>query len=953
MTADMCTPNPGGAVNPEAWPIPKVSPSALEGLASRLRSHGSELAGVGQDIKSQWAGLSSCYAAPESETLFAVLDPVATDGDEVEESMDDAASALEDFAERARDIKGRWNTLKTEAEAFLATIDTSTDEWRQAEGWWDRLWGKESGNVGRNNELHAEAVALQQEYEEAERNCANAINAGITGRTNFVAGDLSGEQELDGNDYVHGYEGDLSDVPMAWGAPVETDHGWWVDAGHAVWDYGVGAVEGLGGMVGAYSSEGWFEASWGDAMWEHWEGTVQSAASLVGMYDAEGDSWGWSGWDSVGSAWKDAAHAVVPWEEWGERPGYVIGTALLNIGATVGGAVLTATGVGAVVGVPLMAWRGAAMLDKMGGSRVPDVSLDGIDLSRGLPAYGNPGMPRISVDLSGLNPLRNVDLGRMPDLRGTIDRLLRLNAHDGQGQVPDTGDRSRAGDSDDATRDPTVEQVSESERLLEELGLDPSLSRTFDGMDATAGDYPAWEMSQTPGSPSDAPPPKVPVGAVARADAMEHDGGTGRNQFNLTGTGDDLPDGLDGDRVPDADASHGSPVVTNSAGDGGTTPRNGVTDSVDNGGPIVRQDAPTSGERVDGNGGSGNTTPFRGPNPPDGGGPDAPRDGDGADPADPHEGVLRTASTGSDHASGSDGGGSDRPGGAGGGNDPEARYRPPEVHEDNVHELRKGDKGYPGPNSRFNPRWPLEPNSMYDVKGRGKFYTDDEGRITHVETHAGEKGNRNPELKYPRENATYSVEVLENRGHRYHYETDSESRTVHAHGELQRVRSDADQGGLSLEEKNDIYRAADQGAEGRKGGAEYGSDPEFHDADWDGGHFFGTGFGGSGHTINLYAQLRELNQIQKGTTKETNFFRLEQFWRDQLDAGHDVRVSFEAVYPDEGDVPTVVEVNYSIDGQPQKPIQYQNVPDRRSDSPTARTYAERIAAEASETETSS
>ncbi|NYH53303.1 hypothetical protein HNR06_002892 [Nocardiopsis arvandica] len=58
------------------------------------------------------------------------------------------------------------------------------------------------------------------------------------------------------------------------------------------------------------------------------------------MYDSENDSWGWSGWDNVGNAWKDAAHAVVPWEEWGDRPGYVIGTALLNIGATVGGAVI-------------------------------------------------------------------------------------------------------------------------------------------------------------------------------------------------------------------------------------------------------------------------------------------------------------------------------------------------------------------------------------------------------------------------------------------------------------------------------------------------------------------------------------------------------------------------------------------------------------------------------------
>ncbi|WP_116244583.1 hypothetical protein [Nocardiopsis sp. FIRDI 009] len=609
MTADMCTPNPGGAVNPEAWPIPTVSPDALEGLASRLRAHGSELAGVGQDIKSQWAGLSSCYSAPEAETLFAVLDPVATDGDEVERSMDDVATALEDFAERARDIKGRWNTLKAEANAFLATIDTSTDEWRQAEGWWDRLWGKESGNVGRNNELHAEAAALQQEYEEAERDCANAINAGVAGRTNFVAGDLSGEQELGENDYVHGYEGDLSDVPMAWGAPVETDHGWWVDAGHAVWDYGVGAVEGLGGMVGAYSSEGWFEASWGDAMWEHWEGTVQSAASLVGMYDAEGDSWGWSGWDSVGSAWKDAAHAVVPWEEWSERPGYVIGTALLNIGATVGGAVLTATGVGAAVGVPLMAWRGAAILDKMGGSRVPDVTPDGIDLSHGLPAYGNPRMPGISVDLSGLNPLRNVDLGRLPNLRSTIDRLLHLNTHDGQ--TPDAGDRNRTVGTGDGAPDPTVEQVSENGRLLRELGLDPSLGRTLDDMDATAGDYPAWEMSQTPETSADTPQPKVPVGAVSRADTAEH-GGPERNRWDLTGTGDgDLPDGLDGDRAPDADAAHRGPVVTNSVDNGGATPRGTVTGSTGDGG-ATHHDGVAEGGRPTA---PGDRSPSGGPRP--------------------------------------------------------------------------------------------------------------------------------------------------------------------------------------------------------------------------------------------------------------------------------------------------------------------------------------------------
>ncbi|RKS06916.1 DNA/RNA non-specific endonuclease [Nocardiopsis sp. Huas11] len=974
MTADMCTPNPGGAINPDAFPIPTVSPAALEGLASRLRAHGTELAGVGQDIKTHWGGLSSCYRAPEAETLFSVLDPVASDGDDVETSMGDAATALETFAERARDIKSRWNTLKADANAFLATIDTSTDEWRKAEGWWDRLWGKESGNVGRNNELHAEAAALQQEYEEAERDCANAINAGIAGRTNFVAGDLSGEQTLGDNDYVHGYEGDLSEVPMAWGAPVETDHGWWVDASHAVWDFGVGAVEGLGSMVGAYSSEGWFEASWGDALWEHWEGTAQSAASLVGMYDAEADSWGWSGMDSVGAAWKDAAHAVVPWEEWGDRPGYVIGTALLNIGATVGGALLTATGVGAVVGVPLMAWRGAAMLDKMGGSRVPDLDADGlrIDVSNGLPSYGNPRLPSLTFDLSNLNPLKNLSFSpsQLTDLRGTLDKLIGFNLRGDHDTATAGGDQRRTtGGSDDAdantdadagngTLDPTIEHVSVAQRLVDDLGLDPSLGRTFDGMSTRAQDHPGWELSQysdsTPGSSAD--PARVPAGVGARSDAAEA-GATPDRRVDLTGTGDrdglEGPDGLD--RL-DIDASNNRPVVTNSVDNNtGTTPRNGTGDT---GGIDVRENGSGPGDGTGGRSGPPAPPPGRGGLPDDDGRPFTDReDGDPArDDGDPswqdgprtevHEGDLTTRRDGQDGDAGN--GDRDRDGDRGGdgdGDDLDPRYRAPEVDPENVHEIKKGDKGFPGRNSVFNPK-NLQPNSMYDVEGRGRFYTDENRKITYIETHPGEKGNRNPELRNPRADTTYAVEVLENKGHRYYYETDDKSRTAHAHGDLQRVRSEADTGGLSLEEKNELYRANDQGVEGRKGGGEYDPNADFHSADWDGGHFIGTGFGGSGHRLNLYAQLRELNQIQTGTTKETNFFRLEQFWREQVDSGKKVEVSFEAVYPEKGEVPTVVEVNYSIDGVPQNPIQYENVPDRKNGSAPARSYAERIAAAA-------
>jgi hypothetical protein len=558
----MCTPT-GGLINPRNFPVPTASPATLERQAGDLRREGANVAGIGGDIKSAWAGLSSCYSAPEAETLYAVVDPVATDGDKVETSFDKAASALETFAEAVRDIQGKWATLETDSYAFLNSIEGDED-WREADGFVDRLLGRESDKVGEHQALLDRADALRREYEEAERACANAINADIPDRTNFVAGDGDGESAP--GEFEHGYDGYLGDVAMAWGGPMETDHGWWVDAGAAVGDFFVGIAEDVGGITGMYSSEGWFEMSWGDAMWEYHEGNLQSLASLAGMYDSESDSWGWSGWDTVGNAWKDAAHAVVPWEEWSERPGYVIGTALLNIGATVGGAVLTATGVGAVVGVPLMAWRGSAMLNRMGGDgpSVPDVDVP--DMSRinlSLPRFGNVSLADLRIDLGQLRE-GAFSTSRLSEMQNLLSRFTGGNffgggdnpggngsGGDGNGNGSEGSNSQRVanhhGDEEGGpanTRpavNPTTRELDDSRELLElltsrpdsaelgdigrrvldeegggtgapgtdrpgrsdleELGLDPSLEAVLSDMNAHASDYPAWEAGQSPDGP--------------------------------------------------------------------------------------------------------------------------------------------------------------------------------------------------------------------------------------------------------------------------------------------------------------------------------------------------------------------------------------------------------------------------------------------------------------------
>ncbi|WP_157091032.1 hypothetical protein [Nocardiopsis listeri] len=465
-----------GIISPLTFPDPSVSVDYVNAMASGLRELGTSIADTGNDITGSWGGLNGPYSAPESETLFSVLDPVATDGDTVGEELGRAARALESFAEDVADIKTRWSNLRVEAYDLRSRIAAEGDDWDKGGGF--AGFGK-APLVEENDALIEQGRKIVNDYTEVENTCANAINNGIAGRTNFEK-QPEGDAELDPNVFYHGFDQDLSELAEAWGhESAQTDHGWWVDAGHAVWDFGVDAVEGVGAMVGAHSSQGWFEASWGDALKEyHWD-NLTSAASLVGMYDAESDSLGWNGGEGVGQAWKDLAHSVVPWEEWGDRPGYVIGTAALNVIGLVGGAALTATGVGAVVGVPLMAWRGMSIVDGMGGSGSGGsgggADIDLPDVSH-VPQFGGSGSPLINLagralDTTGFGP------ARMADVQASIDRLIspgREGSDSGGGLVRPRPGQDPLGADGRATQrpvaDPTVADALAFDDIVDHPG---------------------------------------------------------------------------------------------------------------------------------------------------------------------------------------------------------------------------------------------------------------------------------------------------------------------------------------------------------------------------------------------------------------------------------------------------------------------------------------------------
>ena len=423
-------PSDGNKIFPPTFPEPQVDPEVITDLANDIRSSGEAISDTGADIKSSWGGLTSCYEAPHQEELYEVLDPVASDGTRVMYGMNRISNALEDFAETVESIQKRWDTLREDANTFRDRIASEGDEWRDAEGFKGVFGIGESEAVEENRALVRRGVTLIDEYEEAERDCANRINSNVENRTRFESMP-SDNENLDDDVFYHGHEGDLSNLITEWGVETTTNEHWWVDAGAAVWDFGVDAIEGTGAMLGLHSSQGWLNMSWGDALFQYHEDNIQSALGLVGLYDSKSNSYGWAGWDSVGEEWKEMAHSVVPWREWDERPGYVIGTALLNIGGTVGGAVLTATGVGAPVGLALMAWRGMAILDGMsvgrGGS---GGGSGGVDLDIDLPhtsLFGGPDAPVVRVNSDTFNT-NNLSPDQLADMRRSLNQIQDLHS---------------------------------------------------------------------------------------------------------------------------------------------------------------------------------------------------------------------------------------------------------------------------------------------------------------------------------------------------------------------------------------------------------------------------------------------------------------------------------------------------------------------------------------------
>ncbi|RAY13170.1 hypothetical protein DPM19_22025 [Actinomadura craniellae] len=429
----------GDVVDPSKIPVPQARTPEVYTAGLALKTDGTNIAQTGNDIHSDWQGLSPFYISPEANLLLAATRPVATAGDNFKTALHTAGDALTQFATEAGPILSRLRTLKGDAQR-LQDKTRGDDDWR-----------KDEDDVDENNRINNQVLVEITRYMAAERECANKITA-LFGGTTFVATKPGEDATLGRGQVAHGFTEAPQNVETPWGKPQEHDKPWYQDVWDGVWDFGAGLLEDVGSLVGLYGENGWVWAGgeWGD-WWgnvkDGWGGMFQGFAGMVGFYGPDG--WGWQGWGNLWNNWKELGHSFVPWREWGDRPGYVLTQSVLNIGSIfVGGA-------GLVKGIVTAGKR----IGRRGDSDAPDADApdDPVD-SSDLPDYHtDPNrIPTVGdlQDLVGDLELDDFDLG---DFNNALNDAGRFD--DLPGNHPDNIDQpgnDRPADERPPPREPAL-----------------------------------------------------------------------------------------------------------------------------------------------------------------------------------------------------------------------------------------------------------------------------------------------------------------------------------------------------------------------------------------------------------------------------------------------------------------------------------------------------------------
>ncbi|MFD3503793.1 hypothetical protein [Streptomyces sp. NPDC058678] len=507
----------------------------LEIDCADLKKDAGNVRKTGEDVHSQFQGLSAYYVASEAEELFAKTKPVADRADAFADDLETVSGALSSYATEVRPLVDKLKRLKADATTFVTSVKDD-DEWEYDED-----------KVDKHNEIRDEITATVAAFWAAERTCHNKITALWDG-TQVVAGDGSDRKDQ----YGFAAE-DMKNAKVPWGDPVEEKHHWY-EVGHwvksFVWDGFIvdgiwGTIKGLGTLVGV---DGW------DAMGQAWTGLAQLGAGIaLTMNPILGTAFWLLPEDKLPAsirdsrtAMKETGKALLAWDEWGKNPGRAAGAVTFNVLTTVftGGAGAGVSGAGkagAAAKVLSAAGRASHFVDPMtyvvkaagaGLSKIGDIT-KGL---RGVGAIHVPPLPEGAFTLPEGSLKLPDGTVRLPEGATIPEGATRLP--DGTVQLPHDTLTLPPG----TTKLPSVDgspaqYIDGNGNLLDQHG------NVIDGVDNAPRDVVDRPASGTPADGADVPRVDSPVREPALVGAGAHTAEQAGQPVRLgDSVGDDLGD---------------------------------------------------------------------------------------------------------------------------------------------------------------------------------------------------------------------------------------------------------------------------------------------------------------------------------------------------------------------------------------------------------------------------
>ena len=238
-------------------------------------------------------------------------------------------------------------------------------------------WDQDLDLVRRNNDLIARVASNVAAYQQAERDCANRINA-LFGGTQYVAWSASmGTANLPGNVYGYG-AGSLPTIGLPWGDPVDrTDSGQTKAVrffGNMLDGIAASAVETVVALVmlpvqltGLAGPQQQKQAAYGLLNLAVIIGSKPYQDTQVFLYDPVTDT------VTRGNRYlytMELGKAFLAWDEWGKDPGTAAGTVVFNIGSFFipGGAAVKGGSAAAKAGAGARVVGGAAKAEEAAGA---------------------------------------------------------------------------------------------------------------------------------------------------------------------------------------------------------------------------------------------------------------------------------------------------------------------------------------------------------------------------------------------------------------------------------------------------------------------------------------------------------------------------------------------------------------------------------------------------------